>query len=168
MATLVRDIDPLASVVCDAHNAIKAQIGAGSSFHLDKSERVLSFTTLSGTGAANEALAIAATNELMGVYLFHIADVLAHKEAGVAPALVKATDLATAYTLATAIKADYGTHIADTDLHYNADSTNTVAAADATTLSSLQTLVNEMKNTTALAAHMLSAPAAASLRLISL
>ncbi len=167
MATILRNTDPLCAVVAAAHNNLRRlAVGAGSKFHYDASEQTLTFTTLSGTGAANEALAIAATNELMYVYQFHIRDTVAHIIAQAAePVLVKATSLATAYTLATAIKADYATHIADTDMHPNADSTNTVAAADATTLGSLQTLVNEMKNTTALKAHMADALAGYALRL---
>jgi hypothetical protein len=167
MATVLRKTDPLVAVLATAFNTLKTQIGAGAFKHFDASERVLTFTTLSGAAAADELAAIDATNQLKAIYEFHIRDTLAHSITQAAePTLVVATSLATAYTLANAIKVDYALHIADTDMHPNADATNTVAAADATTLGSLQTLVNEMKNTTALQAHMASAPSAPSLRAV--
>jgi hypothetical protein len=159
MANVLRKYDPLCSVVATNHNALKAQIGAGSNFHLDKSERAVT-----AANASSESTSIALANDVMNVYLFHLADTLAHKEEDPAPALVKATTLATAITLANAVKADYNTHRASTTYHYNADSTNAVAASDASDQSTLNTLLNEIK--TDLNAHMASGPAAASLRLV--
>ncbi|HEU4615554.1 MAG TPA: hypothetical protein VFS15_25845 [Kofleriaceae bacterium] len=145
--------------IADAHNALKAQIGAGSAFHLDKSER-----TVTAADAADLATSLVLANDIKAIYEFHLADTLAHKAADAAPALTKATDLASAETLANAIKADYNTHRASTTYHYNADATNAVASADATDQASLNTLLNEMKGD--LNAHLASGPSAASLRAV--
>ena len=58
-----------------------------------------------------------------------------------------ATDLATAQTLANAMKASYNAHCAVSSgrHHQAADATNTVSATDASDLASLLTLVNEIK-----------------------
>lgn len=159
MATVLRKTDPLVQTIADAHNALKSQIGAGSAFHLDKSER-----TIGAADAADLATSLVLANDIKAIYEFHLADTLAHKAADAAPALVKATDLASAETLANAIKADYNTHRASTTYHYNADATNTIASADASDQSSLNTLLNELK--TDINAHMASGPAAASLRAV--
>lgn len=159
MAVQVIKSMPNTKKFADAHNLLRKQIGAGAFFHLDATEKVLSYSTLSGSDAAATAAALAAANNLMAIYLLHIADTLAHKAAWATPVLVKATSLATAITLANAIKADHNNHIGDTSSHYNADATNTIAATDATTLASLQTMLNEFLNTTGLKQHMASAPA---------
>jgi uncharacterized phage protein gp47/JayE len=56
-------------------------------------------------------------------------------------------DLATLLTLANELKADYEAHriLTSGPVHQAADTTNTIAAADATDLSSLLTLANELK-----------------------
>jgi hypothetical protein len=56
-----------------------------------------------------------------------------------------ATDVTTGAELANELKTAWGVHIADTDMHLAADSTNTISAADATDQATLETLVNEMK-----------------------
>jgi hypothetical protein len=58
-----------------------------------------------------------------------------------------ATDLASAYTLANELKADYNDHRTDVtnDCHGADDDTNVIAAANATTLDTLITLVTELK-----------------------
>jgi len=161
MATPIRNVDPIVGFLVDAVNGLKAQIGAGSSFHLDASE-----VTVTAANATDLASALVMVNQLRAVQVFHRADTLAHKIVDVATiAAPVATDLATAITLANELKADYATHRAATTLHYNADSTNTVSASDATDLSSLVTLVNELK--VDFNAHMASAPSAASLRKLS-
>lgn len=159
MATQVRNTDPLCKIVCDAHNDLKAQVGAGASFHLDASE-----VTVSAADASDLATALVLVNQLLDVYKFHMADTLAHKVAGVALAsYAYATDLATAQTRANDIKAKFNTHRASTTYHYNADG-GSVAAADATDLASLQTLLNEIKSD--FNTHAASAPASKSLRLV--
>jgi hypothetical protein len=159
MATLVRRVDPLSSVIASSVNALKAQIGAGANFHLDRSEVAPALPN-----ASDLATAVALANELKAVYEFHLADALAHKLPDPPPALVKASDLATAITLANAIKTDFNVHIASTTYHYNADATNGTTSANASDLASLQTLVNEMKAD--MIAHMASGPSAPSLRLV--
>lgn len=160
MATLVRNTDPVLACVCTAHNQLKAQIGAGSSFHLDASE-----VAVSAANASSLATSLALAKQLRTVYLFHLADTLAHKVVDTPPALSEPTDLATAITFANALKADYNTHRASTTYHHNADSTNAVSSSDASDQASLNTLLNEIK--TDLAAHIASAPSAPSLRLVS-
>ena len=143
-----------------------ARLSVGSFKHY-AADNALTFTTLSGTDAAAQAAAIHAGNECMVRYLAHVADTTAHIAAGTAPALVPATSLATLYTLINAIKADYNTHIGDTGMHPNADATNTIAATDATTLASAQTMLNEALNTTGYQQHAASAPAADSILVVN-
>lgn len=160
MATVIRNTDPLLQTVCDAHNDLKAQIGAGSSFHLDASEKTITAAT-----ASDLPTCLTMVNQMLSVYQFHMADTLAHKTAGVALAsYAVATDLASAIARANDIKAKYNTHRASTTYHYTADSTDVETAADATDLASLETLLNDLK--TQLNAHFASAPAAKSLRLV--
>lgn len=165
MATILRNTDPMARVIADQSLMLAKRVGAGSSFHLDASERTVSFSALSGSGSTNEAAAIAAANQLRAVYVFHLADTVGHKVADSPPSLTAATDLATAYVLANAIKADYNAHRASTTYHYTADSTNAISSADASDLASLQTLLNEAK--TDLNAHMASAPTGSVVRLVN-
>lgn len=161
MATIVRNTDPMASVICAAVNDVKAQIGAGSSFHLDKFER-----TIASANASDLATSIALCIELRAFYAAHRVDTLSHKVADTTDVASQAAvvDLASAITVANDLKAKYNTHRASTTYHYNADATNTITSADATDLASLETLLNEMK--TDIAAHTQSGPAAASLRLV--
>lgn len=160
MATQIRNTDAMIVPFAAAFNDLKLQIGAGASFHLDKSE-----TVLTAAVASDLATSLVLVNNLLGVYAFHMADTLAHKIAGVALAsYAQATDLASAIARANDIKAKYNTHCASTAIHYSADATNTIAAADATDLASVITLLNEMR--TDVAAHMQSGPAAKSLRVI--
>jgi len=155
-----------AAMVASINELIKTQVA--SLFHYAMSEDILTFADLSGTGAANTALAVAAANELMVKYLAHIADTVAHKVAGTPPSLTLATDLTSACTLVEAIRTDYTSHIGSTTYHSAADSTNTIAAAAATTLSTLQGALNELKNTTGFNQHVASAPAAGALHIVPL
>lgn len=168
MATVVRKTDPTLATIVTAFNALKTQIGAGSKFHLDASELRVTFSSLSGTGADNETLAINAAYELAWVFYKHRisgANGLEHVAAESATAPTRPTTLAAAYTLINAAKAAYNTHIASTTYHFNADSTNACATTDASSLSTLQTLANAFK--TKLNAHMADAPSAPSLRLVN-
>lgn len=160
MATVIRNTDPVLRAICDAHNDLKGQIGAGSSFHLDASEQ-----TVGATNASDLPTSLVLTNQILWVYKFHMADTCAHKVAGVALAsYANAPDLATAITRANDVKAKFNTHIASTSFHYNADSTNTIATTNASDQTTLNALLNAIK--TAINAHMASAPAAKSLRLV--
>ncbi len=161
MATVLRNTHPAMAPMATAFNSLKAQIGAGSSFHLDASEQ-----TISVANASDLATSLALVNQLLVVYRFHMVDTLAHKVVGVDLAsYAEATDLASAIARANDIKAKYNVHRASTTYHYSADATNVTAAADATDQTSLNTLLNELK--VDLNAHMASAPAAASLRLVN-
>lgn len=163
MATVIRNIDPLVVPLTTAFNALKVQIGAGSSFHMDASEVLISAAAATDLGTS-----LTLCNDLIAVVTFHFADAVAHKvvDATALPAINVATTLATAITAANLIKASYNTHCAATAKHYNADATNTIAATDATTQGTLNTLLNEMR--TDIAAHMASAPTCASFRLIAM
>lgn len=159
MATVIRNTDPVLKAVCDAHNDLKAQIGAGASFHMDASE-----VTVSAANASDLASSLALCNQILDVYKFHMADTLAHKVSGVALAsYAYAADLATAQTRANDVKAKLDVHRASTTYHYTTDA-GTIVAANATDQSSLNTLLNEIKGD--LNAHMASAPASKSLRLV--
>lgn len=162
MATQIRNTAPELAALCAAHNDLKAQIGAGTFFHLDASE-----VKVTAADAADLSTSLTLVNQLLDVYKFHMADTLAHKAEGIALAsYADATDLATAISRANDIKAKYVAHIASTTYHYTADATVTpIAAADATDQTSLNTLLNELKLD--LNAHMASAPAGKSLRLVS-
>lgn len=161
MATVLRNTHPTIPPLATAINALKAQVGAGSSFHLDASE-----VTVTAANATDLASALVLVNQMLQVYRFHMADTLAHKVVGVDLAsYADATDLATAITRVNDIKAKYNVHRASTTHHYTADATNVVAVADATDLASLQTLANDVK--AKLNAHFASAPAAASIRVVS-
>lgn len=159
MANPIRNTDPILSVMCDAHNDLKAQIGAGASYHLDASEQ-----TVTAADASDLASALTLVNQILDVYKFHMADTLAHKVVGVALAsYAHATDLASAIARANDIKAKFNTHRASTTYHYNADA-GSVAASDASDQGTLETLLNEIKSD--FNTHMASAPAAKSLRLV--
>lgn len=146
--------------ICDLHNDLKAQVGAGAFFHLDKSEYVVT-----AADASSAPTSLTLVNDILRVYQFHMADTLAHKVVGVALAsYAEATDLTSAMARANDIKAKYNTHIASTTFHYNADATNAVAAANASDQGTLNTLLNEIKAD--LNAHMASGPACKSARLV--
>jgi hypothetical protein len=164
MATVRRKTTPNIKTHADEVNAVKTSMGAAAHYHLDAGEYPATYGTLSGSTAADTVAAIRATNQLKQVWEFHLADTLAHKVADTAPALTKATTLATAYTLANAIKADYNTHNNETaTYHYNAD-TNDEGTADASTLGTLQTLLNAMK--TKINDHIANGETPASIRVV--
>lgn len=139
----------------DAATTVVAQ-GA----HRDKSE-----TTVTAANATNLATSLTLCNDILGVYQFHMADTLAHKVTGVALAsYALVSTLADAITRANDIKSKYETHRASTTYHYTADSTNAIAAADATDQTSLNTLLNELKADLNL--HMASGAACGSVRAV--
>lgn len=167
MATQWKPTHPVLPQVATAINAIKAQIGAGSSFHLDVSD-----INVTATNASDAATLLRLTNDLIVVYRAHLEDpafaeggALSHKVADTAPSLTIATDTASCITALNAIKSGYNTHRASTTYHYNADATNAVTSSDATDQASAITLANEIK--TDLNAHIASAPSAASIRMVS-
>lgn len=164
MATVQRSTHEIHRTRATEVNALKTTLGAAAHYHLDAGEYPATFAALSGTGTTNELLAIKAANQLKQVWEFHLADTLAHKAADTAPALVKATTLATAYTLVNAIKVDYNAHNGETaTYHYNADS-NDEGTTNASSLSTLQDLLNAIK--TKINAHIANGETPASIRIV--
>lgn len=163
MATVLRNTSPELAAMATLHNALKLQIGAASFFHLDKSERIPA-----SASATDLPTALVRTNELINIFTFHFADLLAHKVVAVStlPVVGAALDLATAITAANLMKASHNTECASTARHYTADGTNTTSSADATDLPSLLTLVNEL--VTDVTAHMASGPTCPSARVIAM
>ncbi len=91
-------------------------------------------------------VAITLVNQLQAVINLHFADDLSHDTAVSAQdATPVAVDLATAQTLATALKAAFNTHLTEANVHFVDDATNTVTSADATNQATLDTLIDEMK-----------------------
>jgi hypothetical protein len=161
MAITVKKQDFLDPFVT-AFNGMKAQIGAGAFFHLDKGEYAAA-----SASASDLATSITRTRECAALFKTHFADTLAHKvvdpNAGLAALTVPGVyDLPTAIAAANAIKAAYNLHRASTTFHYNADATNATTSADASDQTSLNTLVNEL--VADFTAHIASGPAAPSIR----
>jgi len=163
MATQIRKTDAWVQPMADAHNALKAQIGAGAFFHLDISEVKPNPALATPVGLQ---ACIAALKDLIGVARFMVADTLGHKvvDATVLPLVSDPVDLPSCLTAANAIKTWYNTHRASTTYHYNADSTNVTAATNATDQASLETLVAELQ--VDMTAHGNSGPSAPSVRVM--
>jgi hypothetical protein len=108
---------------------------------------------------------IAAVNAFKKVVNRHFADTRAHNSA-VSDAVdtADATDLTTANTLANALKAEYGTHLSASNVHFNNDGTNTIAAADGTNITTLIALLTELR--TDATAHIQSATLGAMINVI--
>lgn len=162
MANVMRHTFPGLLDLCNAHNALKSQIGYGAFFHLDISE-----VTVTVANGSDLPTCLALGNNLIGVCRFHFADTLSLKIADVTalPALGACLDLATSITAMTLLKATWATHIASTSVHGNADGTNTLLTATPTDLPSLITFMNAAK--TAVNAHLANGQPAAALRLVS-
>lgn len=168
MATVWYDVDPLRPLAANAHNDLKKQIGPGAFFHLDAYEN-----PVASANATDLPSSVKLVNEIRAVFNFMMTDTLAHKVVDVTdPTVLAAANpasgdggLAAAIALANDIKAKYNVHIASVTYHYNADATNAIAAANATVLADLQTLLNATK--TAINAHMASAPTSKSIRVLA-
>lgn len=165
MATIVRKTDPDLVTMAELYNGLKAQIGAGSHYHLDAAEFTITAADAGGgTNGAKLSSSIALLNEIRAIWELHKADTLAHKVADTATMTAPAaTDLTTAEALANELKSDFNVHDGSTTLHYNADS-NDISTSDASSYDSLVTLANAIKARVAL--HMADAPSAASIRLV--
>lgn len=162
MAILVRHIFPGQTDIVTAVNAIVTQIGAGAHFHMGISE-----VTVTAANATDAPTSLFLCNQLIGVYTFHFADLLAIKvaDATALPAIGAALDLTTAIAAATLIKSTHATHIASTTQHYNADSTNTLLTTTPSDQGTLNTFLNAAK--TAINAHMANGASSAQLREVS-
>jgi hypothetical protein len=154
--TVLKDRHVKASDVAAVHNAlIKGIVDTGSALgatpvHYGKSgQRV---TLADATDLATALLLVNhirdmlygdAANEILG----HLNDDLVHKAIDTTNTVTapKATNLATAITLANEIKADYNAHRSQSGVHPNNDAGNATASANATDQSSLNTLLNEIK-----------------------
>jgi len=164
MATVLRNTDPMAPVIATAVNDIKAQIGHGSSFHLDASE-----VTVTAANATDGPTAITLANNILAVFKFHASDLLAHKandatvDADLA-ALSPCTDNTTCIALVLAMCTAFTAHLDSTTANYADDSTNDLSSSTVTTIGQAETVATDMK--AKLNAHMASAPAAKSIRLI--
>ena len=109
-----------------------------------------------GGNPTDSTTVISFTNALKKLVNRHFADTRAHNSAvSTAISTADGTDLTSACTLATAIKAAYGTHLTASNVHFTNDETNTVAAADATNQTTAITLLTELR--TDIGAHIINA-----------
>lgn len=127
---------------------VAAGMGGGDAtvFHkvlLDES------TETTADAAVTLATVIALANSLkvhMNVHLASTGVAGVHMTASAETiAAADADDQTSANTLLNELKADYNTHLSESGVHINDDSTNTVSAANATDLATSITLANEIK-----------------------
>lgn len=151
----------------------KQEAAVASFFHADKTQITtghytnpsVANDTVATANSSSEATAIALANALKAAINRHFADDYAHNSAlSAVVSTADATSLATAITLANALKAAYTTHLSASNVHFNNDGTNTVAADDATDQTTINTLLNELKGD--FNAHVISAPTGSMIRLV--
>lgn len=168
-----KDLDSFLYGMAQAHNALcRDATVVGARFHAD----VTSSTTGDYTQPASTALKVASANatdlpstlaianEALAKLNIHMADAMSHQVAdttnGPVANAVAAVDQGTANTLLNLLKATFNAHltqvISSVHVHFNDDSTNTVAAANASNASTSQTLANAIK--ASYNAHIISAP----------
>lgn len=160
------------------YNALRADATVlGTRFHADVTSTTtgdfsaLAATplTVTATNATTLPTSITLANQIRAFLLVQFVDPLAHKAADstnftTLNAVAVAVDLTTAQTLLNACKSTFNAHCAQAGVHYTNDGTNTVATANATDQASSNALANALK--TAINAHIISAPAGASLKLV--
>lgn len=176
MAYLVRkNSEEFYFAMAKAFRELRALSGiVGSNFHRDLTsvvttgsfrEPVAATLAITAANATDLATSLTLAAQIDYVFRAMIADDNAHKVKDTnVPANAIPTDLSTALTWANDVKSKYNTHIASTTYHYTADATNTIAAANATDQTSLNTLLNELK--TDMTAHIAGAPAAHGIALV--
>ncbi len=143
---ILRNTDPLCTQLAAGVNGARLLAGGGILYHLDAAEYSVLTADSSGVTTVGTAAAVLLVNELRALSLTHRADTLIHKAVDSATITAPAaTSLATAITLANELKSDWATHIGSTAIHFNADSTNATSANNATVLSDLHTLLNDLK-----------------------
>lgn len=127
---------------------VAAGMGGGDATVFHKTQLDGSLET-TADAAVTLATVLTLANSLRAKLITHWASTGVHgvhmtasAQAFTAPA---ATDQTTANALLNEEKADYNTHLSESGVHINDDSTNTVTAADATDLASSITLANEIK-----------------------
>lgn len=160
-----------------AHNKTLAVAAVvGSSFHADITSTTVTDSFVAATvtsvqitaaNAADLPTALTLVNQITGILKLHWADGIstnvysagAHKipDTTNATAFATAVDLASAITVANAIKSQMNAHFTQSGVHFTNDGTNTIATANATVLADLITLLNAEK--TAINAHITNAPA---------
>lgn len=160
MAAILRSPSANERTIAAAINAVR-HISAAASVHADAAELVVT-----APNATDLASAIALAQNLSDVYNTHRTDLLAHAAADstntVATAKSAIVSQATAITFANQLKAAYNAHRSQSGVHHADDSGHATTSSDATNLSSLQTLLNELKSD--INAHMATALAGSSLR----
>jgi hypothetical protein len=159
--------DSIAFALAKAWND-KQEASVASFFHADitqiTSGHYTSPVVANDVPPTDATTVITFTNALKLLTNRHFADARAHNSA-VSAAITTAdgTDITTACTLATAIKAAYGTHLSASNVHHTNDATNTIAAANATDSATAITLLTELR--TDMGAHIISAPLGAMIEL---
>jgi hypothetical protein len=157
-----------------AHNDT-VQANVSTKFHADitsvtdRSDRTnptrTSFTVTAGN-STNSTTAYALVNAIKAKLNVHFVDSYAHDTATSAvEATADATNTATAITLANALVTAYTAHISASNVHFNNDGTNVVTNAAATDLTTLHTLLNEVKGD--VNAHITNASLGALVKLIA-
>jgi hypothetical protein len=176
MAYRVRNTAETIAAAAVAANNLRQTEAVASFFHADTTQKttghfsapVVTDDLVTSANSSSEATAVALVNEMKAVVNRHFADDYAHNTA-VSAAVTTADaivgdSLVTAIALANALKAAYNTHLSASNVHFNNDGTNTVAAANATDQTSINTLLNEMKGD--INAHIVSAPLGAMIRVV--
>lgn len=165
--------DALIYALVEAHN-LRQEEAVASFFHADTTQTTANDymnptptdDLVSSANGSDLATNLTLVNEIKAVLNRHFADTQAHDSAvSTAVDTADATDEATSVTLVNALKSAYTTHLSASNVHFNNDGTNTVAAVDATDTASVSTLANELKGD--LNAHIVSAPAGAMINVVS-
>jgi hypothetical protein len=137
-----------------------------ASSHQDFRSPTVTRVTVTAATASSEGTSVTLANDIKAALNLHFADSVAHSTAlSAAIATADATDVTTAITLGNACKAAFNTHRTESNVHFNNDSTNAVAATNASDQSSLNTLLNEMKGD--INAHLASAPTGVFINLVN-
>ena len=161
MSTTVRKLTPLkASAAVDQLNLLRLdllKLSQGIVYHADASPAVTTATaTADGYGSDGySASAVTLANALKTAYAAHIASAcdpvtgigchIVADATNVVTAPV-ATNLTTAVTLTTDLKAQFNAHIGTIGFHAIADFVNTISASNNGSEANLLTLVNEIKS----------------------
>ena len=161
------------------HDSVAGATGASGNgaYHHD----ITSVPTGDYTNPSSTAVAFATTvttnsldgycangNELLGILKVHFADDYSHNKVDATNQFVAAfvdgycTTAAKLYAFCNQAKAAYNAHCAQSGVHYNNDSSNTISATDATTLATAGALLAEMFIDVAV--HMASGPATGKVR----
>lgn len=167
--------DSMLFALVAAWNA-KQEASVSTFFHADISQTTNSANyraptvasdTVTAANGTDSPTAVVLVNQIKAVLNRHFADDLAHNTATTAAVTTAdATDTTSAVTLANALKAAYttGGHINQANVHFTNDGTNTTTNANATDLTTLNVLINELKGD--VNAHIISAPLGSMLRLV--